>query len=50
MGGHVARTGEMKNAYKILVERTEGKIPFGRRRHRWKDNIISDLRELGGKM
>jgi hypothetical protein len=39
--------GEKKNAYKILVGMPEGKIPLGRPRCRWVDNIIMDLREIG---
>jgi hypothetical protein len=31
--------GNMRNSYKILVRRSEGKSPLGRPRHRWKDNI-----------
>jgi hypothetical protein len=38
--------GNMRNAYKILVGKTEGKRPFRRPRHRWKDNIRLDLREV----
>ncbi|KAJ4426305.1 hypothetical protein ANN_27119 [Periplaneta americana] len=45
--GHVARMGESRNAYRVLVGRPEGKIPFGRTRRRWKDNIKMDLREVG---
>jgi hypothetical protein len=45
-GGHVALTGKMRNAYKILVGKAEGKIPFGRPRRRWKDNIRMHLREV----
>jgi hypothetical protein len=37
--GHVARTGESRNAYRILVERPEGKRPVGRSRRRWENNI-----------
>jgi hypothetical protein len=44
---HVADIGEMRNRYKILVGKPEGKRPLGRRRHRWEDNIRMDLRELG---
>jgi hypothetical protein len=44
--GHVARMGEMKNAYKILVGKSEVKIPLGRPRRRWKDNIRMNLREI----
>jgi hypothetical protein len=44
--GHVARIGEKRNAYRILVGKPEGKRPLGRRRHRWVDNIKIDLREI----
>jgi hypothetical protein len=37
----------MRNAYKILVGKPEGKRPLGRPRRRWKDNIRIDLREKG---
>jgi hypothetical protein len=39
--------GEMRNAYRILVGKPEGKRPLGRPRHRWVDNIKMDLREVG---
>jgi hypothetical protein len=42
--GHVARMGEKRNAYRILVGKPEGKIPLRRQRHRWVDNIKKDLR------
>jgi hypothetical protein len=42
--------GEMRNAYKILVGKPEGKRPLGRSRHRWADNIKIDLREIGFRM
>jgi hypothetical protein len=45
--GHVARMGEMKGAYNILVGRPEGRRPLGRHRRRWEDNIKIDLREIG---
>ncbi|KAJ4451431.1 hypothetical protein ANN_02893 [Periplaneta americana] len=45
--GHVARMGEFRNAYRVLVERPEGKIPLGAPRRRWEDNIKMDLREVG---
>jgi hypothetical protein len=45
--GHVARTGEKRHAYRILVENEEGKRPLKRPRHRWVDNIKMDLREIG---
>jgi len=37
--GHVARMGNRKGAYRVLVGKPEGKRPLGRPRHRWEDNI-----------
>ncbi|KAJ4440944.1 hypothetical protein ANN_10793 [Periplaneta americana] len=45
--GYVARMGESRNAYRVLVGRPEGKRPLWRPRHRWEDNIKMDLREVG---
>jgi hypothetical protein len=45
--GHVARTGEERGVYRVLVGRPEGKRPLGRPRRRWEDNIKMDLREIG---
>jgi hypothetical protein len=45
--GHVARMGEKMNAYRILVEKSEGKGPLGTPRCRWVNNIEMDLREIG---
>jgi hypothetical protein len=42
--GHVAGIGEKRDAYRILVEKPEGKKPLGRPRRRWVDNIEMDLR------
>jgi hypothetical protein len=39
--------GEKKNAYRILVEKSEGERPLGRPRCRWVDNVKMDLREIG---
>jgi hypothetical protein len=44
--GHVARMGEERKAYKVLVGRPEGKRPFGRPRRRLEDGIRMDLREI----
>jgi len=46
--GHVARMGEGRDVYRVLVGKPEGKRPLGRPRHRWEDNIKMDLREVGG--
>jgi hypothetical protein len=35
-----------RNAYRILVRKSEGKSPLGRPRGRWIDNIKMDLREI----
>jgi len=45
--GHVARTGEERGAYRVLVGKSEGKRPIGRPRRRWVDNIRMDLQEVG---
>jgi hypothetical protein len=45
--GHVARMGEKRGAYRILVGRPEGRRPLGRPRHRWEDNIKIDLQRSG---
>jgi hypothetical protein len=45
--GHVARMGEKRNAYRLLVGKPEGKRPLGRPRRRWVDNIKMDLGEVG---
>jgi hypothetical protein len=45
--GHVARMGEVRGAYKILVGRPEGRRQLGRPRRRWEDNIKTNLREIG---
>jgi hypothetical protein len=44
--GHVARMGEKRNAYRLLVGTPEGKRPLGRPRRRWVDNIRMDLGEV----
>jgi hypothetical protein len=42
--GHVTQMGESRNAYKILVGKPKGKIPLGRLKCSWLDNIKMDLR------
>jgi hypothetical protein len=44
---HVARMGERRGVYRVLVGRPEGKRPLGRPRRMWEDNIKMDLREMG---
>jgi len=44
--GHVARMGERRGVYKVLVGKTEGKRPLGRPRRRLEDNIKMDLQEV----
>jgi hypothetical protein len=39
--------GEWRNAYRILVGKSDGKRPLGRPRRRWVDNIKMNLREVG---
>jgi hypothetical protein len=45
--GHLARMGEKRNAYRLLVGKPEGKKPLGRPRRRWVYNITMDLGEVG---
>jgi len=45
--GHVARMGERRGVYRVLVGKPEGKGPLGRPRCRWEDNIKMDLQEVG---
>jgi hypothetical protein len=45
--GHVARMGEGRGVYRVLVGRPEGKKSLGTPRCRWEDNIKMDLREIG---
>jgi hypothetical protein len=46
--GHVARVGEGRNVYRVLMGKPEGKRPLARPRRRWEDGIKMDLREIGG--
>ena len=45
--GHVARTGEERGVYRVLVGKPEGKRPLRRPRRRWVDNIRMDLQDVG---
>ena len=42
----MARTGEERGVYRVLVEKPEGKTPLGRPRRRWVDTIRMDLQEV----
>jgi hypothetical protein len=42
--------GDVRNSYKILVRKPEGKIPLRQHRHKWEDNVRIDLREIGWKV
>jgi len=45
--GHVARMGEGRGVYRVLVGKPERKRPLWRPRRRWEDNIKMDLQEVG---
>ena len=45
--GHVARMEEGRSSFKVLTGKRTGKIPLGRPRRRWEDNIRMDLEEIG---
>jgi hypothetical protein len=44
--GHVARMGEERKVYKVLVGKPEGKRPVGRPRRRWEDGVRIDFRVI----
>ena len=45
--GHVARMGESRGVYRVLVGKPDGKRPLGRPRRRWEDNIKMYVKEVG---
>ena len=45
--GHVARMGDRRGVFRVLVGKHEGKRPLGIPSHRWEDNIKMDLQEVG---
>jgi hypothetical protein len=45
--GYVARMGEEREVYRVLVGKPEGKRPMGRPRRRWVNNITTELQEVG---
>jgi hypothetical protein len=44
---HVARMGEARGVFRVLVGKSEGKRPLGRPGHRWEDNIKVDIQVVG---
>jgi hypothetical protein len=46
VGGACSPNGEKRNAYRLLVGKPEGRMPLGRPRHSWVDNIRMDLVEV----
>ena len=46
MAGHVARVGERRDVYRVLMGKPEGKRPLGRPSRRWEDNIMMYLQEV----
>jgi hypothetical protein len=47
MGRACSACGENRAVYRVLVGKPDGTRPFGKLRHRWKDNIKMDLQEVG---
>ena len=47
MGEHVARMGERRGVYRVLVGIPEGERQLGRSKRRWEDNVKMDLQEVG---
>jgi hypothetical protein len=45
--GHIARMGDRRGVYRVLVGKPEGMRPRGIHRQRWEDNIKMDLQEVG---
>ena len=43
----MARVGEERGVYRVLLEKPQGRRPLGRPRRRWVDNIRMDLQEVG---
>jgi hypothetical protein len=47
---HIARMRKMRNAYRVLVEKPERRKSLARPRHRWEDNIKTNLEEIGERL
>jgi hypothetical protein len=48
--GHVEGMGEGRSVYRVLVGKSGGKIPLGRPRRKWENNIKMDVEEMGLRM
>jgi hypothetical protein len=48
--GHVARMGEERKVWRVLVENPDGERPLGRQRRRWEDGIRTELGRLVGEV
>jgi len=48
--GHVARMGDRRGTYRVLVVKSEGKRPLRRSRHRWENSMFRkwDVRAWAG--
>jgi hypothetical protein len=44
--GHVARMGQGRGVYRVMVGKPEEKRPLGRPRRKWEDNIKMDIQEV----
>ena len=44
--GHVARMGERRGVYTVLMGKPKGRRPLGSPRRRWEDNIKMDLQQV----
>ena len=47
MVGHVARMGQRRGVFRVLVGKPDGKRPLGRPRSKWEDNIKKNLHGVG---
>jgi len=47
--GHVARMGERRVVYRVLMRKPEGKRSLGRPGSRWEENIKMDIQEVGSE-
>jgi hypothetical protein len=48
--GYVARVGNRRGAYKVMVWKTEEKIPLGRPKNRWEDTTKMNIYDVGWRV